>query len=359
MRKQHICLLLVFLGLVQVCKSSIEFEAFDCNHPQATFQPLDLLEPAPCPDVENDFEKAKTRDVQIIHNKETIPVPVYQCDVRVSEDVQKCGARGALHNTVYGVQNIKTREPRYFSKEDCIKAVKTGEFTVENQTFHASQGQEFNKEYYTHGSVDGYGNCKVDDFFAGDKYWFGHMRRVLVHAKFKVLRGNVNLDTDKLVVDQKIAEYSKGSYNDGFKGTMAWQTSATEGLKCEDTASASVNTSAVIRGLKSAKDLLGGVVMVDNQEGRFAGFKLTGKTIVCGRRAYTTNIHGTHILILEEGEHPLKIGFDPRIDVRHITTATALGYMTLHTHFHFYDRFEDIAQDLCQVERLVYIEQTI
>lgn len=328
-----------------------EFQAFDCEHANATYQSLDLTDVEPCPNAETDYTNGTEQTIQVVHDKDSTSLTVYQCLILVDSEVQKCGARGTWDNTVYATKPIEKRSPRYLSRRDCIKAVETGVFSVDGHNFTAPPGREFNQEWYPHGGVDDNGNCEVANFVIKGKTFYRHMQRKVVHATLRKHRGKLDMTTQKVKVLDKVAEYYRGVFADGYLGVMAWETEE-EYKTCADKASSSVNvTTATIRKLAGRADYQGAIVMIEGEDGRYGGFRVTGHKIVCGRRVWATNVDGTSILMLEAGEAPLDIGFDPTMDVTHVQMAASIGFLSAMTHLNQDQRFMQVATSMCTNDR--------
>ena len=76
-KKNEKLLFIIILFLILKTNLSYALIVYDCAHNQTTWSEVDLIEPAPCPDPETDYNKPSSTNVQILQTDEDIPVTAY------------------------------------------------------------------------------------------------------------------------------------------------------------------------------------------------------------------------------------------------------------------------------------------
>lgn len=89
-----------------MCPAVGAFTAYDCQHPNARFEPVSLVEPEKCPDPINDYSDPVNVTVQLLQVNHRRDVPVYQCRVEVTRQVTVCG----FDSISYGSDTVQYRQ---------------------------------------------------------------------------------------------------------------------------------------------------------------------------------------------------------------------------------------------------------
>ena len=162
---------------------------YTCNNPGAASRIIDLTEPAPCADPEQDYEQPQTRTFQVLQTDASIMVEGYQCQITLTKEVTRCGFNSLAYGSTWPAWEMEIE----ITPQECRDAIKTGRVEVRGHTFVAEIGRLTTSIYFSHGAVDNNGNCQVASFNSEGIYYTNSYERTVTKILITVLRGTTNL----------------------------------------------------------------------------------------------------------------------------------------------------------------------
>ena len=268
--------------------------AHDCESPDTTSFPLDLMSPADCPDPEKDYAKPETINLQVLRMDGPIAVDAGYCRATARRTVARCGWRLKSNSQRISVPT----SPVTIDEKQCWHLLQTGELIYDGKSFRMEKGVLQSFAYFSHGSADEAGNCEhVPMLHSGGKTYVWHYEEVELIAKYDHV-------TALMDVDKGMIRFSNGlkmseevsSLFDQEKGRVVWR--RREIKKCTD------DLSEVYRGKAEFRKYIGQQVTKPLRKRRVAPSQAKSVTMIDG----STNLDAVQRMGLYYGEGILKCG---------------------------------------------------
>lgn len=320
---------------------------FDCKHPMAKYWVLDLTGPAPCPDPTNDYRKPVKQQVQVITTNTAQPVQGYRCKVAVSKMVTRCG----FDSITYGIQWPVWEQDYPITQRQCQDIIRRREFHMEGRvlTINLAQGKTDHR-FYTHGNLDTDGYCTTESFTtAGTKF-----ENSYEDTSIKIITEAIGGTRDASSGLVQFPNGIRGPYTSGYlhhpaEGTIIWDVT---NPSCEDLVSTIYTGSANLHVRTNKPGLPGALLMIANdQTNQYAGFVLRNPVTICNANCHSTQTDGLVVCLRSSTDEPLEATFNPSADFKTIHLVTQLNHLHLAAGLRMYNRFEEVQQQICQLER--------
>ena len=347
-RQHPLILLILALTTALLLPGTEGLTAFDCAHRNTTYQVIDLMSPADCPDPEKDYETPRQQRLQILQTDGQMPVHSSRCQVTISKEVTRCG----FTSLVYGSKWTVWQKDYQLTPRECRQASTTGKLVVEGREFKAKRDVKTTYLFYSQGGLDDAGNCHtVSNFKSGGRWFQKSYELTTLVIELNTIRGTVDQGSGEVLFANGLrAVYKDQVLRDAIEGTMVWV--AVE-PKCKTTVSELFNGLATLHRQRGAETLRGSIVLVQkNDTSQFAGLVLREVITTCKVRCFSTQIRGLVVCPYREGDEPLpKHSFKAHFQQEHVDLQTQLGYLHTSTNMAMADRFAIVQADLCQVDR--------
>ncbi len=324
------------------------FTAYDCEHKDARFTEIDLLQPQDCPDPETDYEEPVVVPVQILHMETRVAVRAYSCKVLVTKKISRCGFDSLHYGNTYAAYN----KHYTLTPEECRTAARTGVMEVYNRKFPIAMNQKATEHFFSYGSRDKDGNCKTTTFTSEGVEYTGSYEEVFIDAVIKQTRGIIDYTTgDIRFTNGIVARATDLMLRDSIEGLMIWYQPA---VKCDKTVSEVYRGAAEIRTRKGMPERQDTVVLVENNDTKqYAGLVLTHKQKVCGKWTYMTHLgKGLAVYFVHEGGSGISVPeVGKQFDVEQRNIQTQISYLALDLRLKYHTSWIDIQQDICGLDR--------
>ena len=322
--------------------------AFDCEHPNTTYQVVDLMAPAPCPDPERDYEPGRPQRLQLLQTDGQMPVTASKCQVTISKKVTRCG----FNSLVYGSKWTVWQKDHELTPRECRQAVANGMIQVGHRAFKAQLNVKTTHLFYSMGGLDDDMNCNtVSSFESGGRWFRKSYEHTTLTVELQTVRGTVDQSTGEVVFTNGIrAVYKDQVIRDAIEGTLVWKAVEPE---CSTTVSELFQGKGVLHRRKEADNLRGAIVLIqNNQTGQYAGLVLKDVITTCKVRCFNTQIRGLVVCPYRDGDEPLpRHSFKAHFEQSHVDLQTQLGYLHTMTNMATADRFAVVQAELCQLDR--------
>ena len=322
--------------------------AYDCQHPEAAYQALDLLRPAACPDPDRDYEESRSQNVQLLQTDSKMPIKAFRCQASLSKQVTRCGYDSLTYGSLWPVW-LKDQP---LTPDECRKAVVAGALTIEGKVYQAEMDRTKRYRFFSQGYLDDNMLCTYVTGFESGGRWFRYStEETLLDITLTTVRGTADTATGEVIFTNGIrANYKDLVTRDDLEGTMVW---TAEEPGCEDTVSEIFHGGAALHRLRSSPSLQGSIVLLrSNDTSQFAGLVLKALTTTCGVRCFTTQVKGLIVCPYREGDEPIpKAAFKAHFEPGQVDLQTQLGYLHVTTNMAMANRFAQVQTELCQTDR--------
>ena len=333
--------------MIALAGYSSAMRVFDCNHPESTFRPIDLLEPQPCPDPIKDFSTPVITALQILQTDTKFPVHAHQCKIVISKEVTRCG----LDSITYGSEWPVWEKTLELTPNECRSAIETGTVTVEKMVYAATPGAPTTNIFFSHGSRTSDGRCMTATFTTNGILYQRSYETTILNIQIAQIRGTVDLSSGLLVFANGLrVKFKDEVVRDAVEGTIVWRAKEPD---CKDTVSEIYLGNGTLHVHNNG--LINSIVMIANNESdQYAGLVIRKPQAVCGMHCHATQIQGIVLCLLRDHDTPMpqanfKSYFDPTIP----NLQAQLSFTHLGTNMKMYRRFETMQQALCEVDRKV------
>ena len=344
--------LVALLLCVYICANgptpTSSLQTFDCQSEKATFQVIDLTEPAACPDPIRDFEPPVPLRVQILQTDTAVPVKAHQCRITMSKTVTRCG----FTSISYGIRRAMWEKNYELTPRECENAVKYGELRVEGRNYEVPAGTKKTFVFYSHGSVDRKGNCKTSSFVTDGQLYTKSYEETILVIHLSELHGSYDLSSGTVSFRNGLTiSYKHGVLRDAYAGTIVWNSSEPA---CQNTVSQVYEGNATLHRMKG-DTFAGSIVMVNNEAtGQHAGLLLQTPRSTCRAACYSTQVKGIVACMLREMEDPIpKHAFKPSFQTEGANLRTEFSGLYLRYGMFTGEKFEEMSTDICDVQREV------
>ena len=322
--------------------------AYDCQHPNTTYQVVNSLAPAACPDPELDYEEPRPQMLQLLQIDTKVPVKAHKCQVTVSKKVTRCGFNSLTYGSLWPVW----LKDYALTPEECRKAVDQQAIAVEGRTYKAEVGIPQQYRFFSKGSLSPNMDCTyVAGFESGGQWFRWSTEETLVEISLSIVRGVSDTATGEVIFANGLrANYRDLVLRDALEGTMVW-THVEAG--CEETASEVFHGKGDLHRRIGANGLGGSIVLLRHSStSQFAGLVLKAIMNTCGARCFTTQVRGLIVCPYRDGDLPLpKAMFKAHFEPSRVDLQTQLGYLHVTTNMATARRFAQVQAELCQLER--------
>lgn len=328
------------------------WQAFDCEHPEAVFNAIDLTEPEHCPDPEHDYHEPQDVQVQVLQMDTNVPVVAHRCRITITKTVTRCG----MDSIVYGgLQYPVWEENVPLLPAECRDAVRERRVKIEGREYPVIPGVPTSHKFTSQGSLEKNGHCEVNTFISGGVEFRRAHEETTIRIQVDRIRGGVDLSTGWVIfVNGLRAKYSDGGLKDAAEGMMVWESVPPD---CKETVSELYHGLAQIherRWMGSTRLYPEGsiVVVAHNETRQYGGLVVRKMVSVCDVNCYNTQIEGIAMCLFPVNtailpRHTFKAAFDNlRGDIQ-----SQLGYLHLTSQLHLRSQFREIQKDICELDR--------
>ena len=327
---------------------------FDCESLQANYTVLDLHDPAPCLSPTKDYEPGSNQLVQILQTDAVVPTRGFNCQATITKEVVHCGFTSITYATITTVW----KEDAPITPAECRQAVKTGRLKINKITYNVGDGRKVENNYVSNGKVHDDGSCETTIFMSGGQMFQDAYEKTIVEVHVKSIRGTHDLATGKVTfANQLTANYKDQVMRDDHEGIITWEI---EKMKCIDTVSGIYHgkSSLHVKRERDAEegDLTDSILMVQEEKTQqFAGLILKEKRSLCGHECYNTQILGVVACMMWSYDEPIAVNasFKKYYAQHGAAIQTQMAFLHLGSNLRMHNRFEQVQQDLCEVDRRV------
>ena len=327
--------------------------AYDCEHPSAKQEIIDLTKPKECPDPERDFEPRVLARAQLLQTATDTPLTAYQCKVHRTKTVRRCG----FNSIAYGGVVTAWQKAVPLEANDCRRAVHTGNLMLDGRLHQVKPGKVNRFTFFSFGGVDGEGNCETANFVSEGLAFRRSYERTELLVDLQTVHGTRDASSGTAFLTNGLrARFADGILRDAFAGTIVWNASVPD---CEDTVSQVYTGPVELHRWKAGTkaDLAKSIIMVENggagASGRYVGLVLRGTTTVCRYECYTTQIRGMVYCPVTADQAAGDFEFRANVETEQAWVQSQVGHTHLSNNIRMYNRFETVQRDLCETDRRV------
>ena len=340
--------------------------AYDCDKKTTNAAVIDLTEPAPCPEAQEDYGPEEVMKIQLLMTNGPIKVTAHSCQIYITEKVTRCGWN---HRTSGGSTPVP-RTMLVISEEQCQLAIESKEFIRDKQAFKFSLGHPRSVSYFSDGSSDTDGNCQwVPMLTSGGKTFTWHYREIILEMLFKEQPAKWDIDagTVKLASGLRFPDALTTTF-DSEKGRFIW--TKPDQPRCADELSEIyrgdtqfrpyTKSQTFTKGLHQSEDLTKSVAMVSgetslrsiNRLGIYYGEPVSQ----CGRSCHKiTNMPQFIACPYYDSPQFPEVRFRPETITDHMLmqmdTKSLSDLQHISTNLRMERKLADVIQDSCQLER--------
>ena len=365
--------------------------AFDCEDLRTKFAAIDLLETAPCPDAEKDFEEPRTVYAQILQVDSQYPISGFACKAAVSRRTTACGkARRGFFKLWYSLtrsQNYTGRrcgihsdlecvtplmmshflagfdsltyasrwsawkEPINITPAECREMLQTKQFTYEDRIHELEEGAITSVQYFSHGWTSPSGHCDGATFTRDGETYEESYEETTIDIQVDRLRGFADLSNSRIRFNNGLhAPLQDEVLRDEFVGTLVW---TAERPACEETISQIYIGNTTLHRKKDAEKLRESILMVDS-DAHVGAFIVRERTEICQASCYSTQLEGIVVCLLREGESPLVVTeFRPFVAQETVSIGSQLSYLHVTTNMRMERKFASVLEQLCVLDKKI------
>ena len=319
---------------------------FDCAHRNATSFPLDLLEPQHCEPVSSFYEDGETVTVQIIQTEARREVEAFQCIIRETSIVTRCG----FDSLTYGSHHPLLDSPYFITAEDCKLLALKGEFKYRGRSIiNVEKSAPTTKTFFYHGFVKKDGSCETEDFVVNGISFTNSYEKRILRISVNTVKGTVDSAGFKVRFTNGLhAEYALGQLKDSSQGLMTWE--VTEGACHQSISSIYLGEATIKRNKDPEKDAV--LILANNSTNQYGGFLLKEKTNICGSQSLLTQVAGIAVRIIREGDAPLQhSAFKEALQQSATALLTHVHYLHIRAEANAEERFVSVYNNLCSIDR--------
>ena len=185
-------LLLSTLSVVEVSGLT----AYDCQHANTTYQVINSLAPALCPDPERDYEPPRQQWLQLLQIDTKVPVKAHRCRITVSKKVSRCGFNSISYGSLWPVW-LKDYP---LTPEECRTAVKQQAVKVEGRMYKAEIRVLTQHRFFSKGNLDANMDCThVSGFESGGQWFTWSTEETVIEAALEVIRGTADTSSGQVL----------------------------------------------------------------------------------------------------------------------------------------------------------------
>ena len=338
---------LAFTTVACLAPTASTLAVFDCQHPNATVQVIDITEPGPCTDPATDYQDPADLDIQILQSESDFRTVAHQCAITVTTKICRCGHASAN----YGCFFDKWEQMLPVSLRTCQELLDNKPLVYEERTFSARPGRKTSHTFFSHGGTGDatciYGSPRD---LSGRVHKQAYEETILVISLFSFTAEVDAASGDIRFPSGLMAPFAAGVAQDAREGTLLWDPTPPD---CAATVSELYSGRATIR---RKTDMHGreqnAIIMVANNETeQFAGFMITGPQQLCGRNCMATSTAGITICPLAKNGAVQTAEFRPEVDGARAQAASQLGFHHLAAAQQNVESFIELQRHLCDVDR--------
>ena len=326
------------------------FEAYDCQHPETSFQAVDIARPGDCPDPEHDYTDGEAIELQILQTSKVIPVKGHQCKLTVTKEVGKCSWD---RNLVYGKHTPLWNQVVPLGQQKCEKIMQEKKIRYEGRTLFVSKiGTPAEGQWYSHGNVAKDGTCSwAEEVVSEGVTYPWSYQHVIAKLQTDHVTGEYDM-TDGLITFPRLnnirGNYQLGELNDHSAGTVYWNNNKHD---CGDGISEIYHgTVHVYKKKMNQGAMLDAILMVNSTDTQqYAGLVIKGDRFLCGMKCFETHIPG--ITVCPPGRSGVQVKFRPGFKAEDRQIQSQIGFMHLNINLQVFDSFQELQRALCAVDR--------
>ncbi len=350
--------------LLSVLAGSQALTVYDCDAPGTVLRMVSLLKPGACPDPKRDYAPPRKWDVQILQTRQRGWIKAQRCFVMRTSFVTRCG----IDSLTYSTHIMSWMETLAIEEEACRRAARTREIDLPNK--NAKDGLEKCKlgrqhrqtfSLFTNGWLQEEGWCGHRSFISGGKHFKKSYEQTVYDVTLDTLKAEYNEYTDTIVIGGRVrGQFSQGYLHDDLLGTLVWdlkEQSCLDSLSRVHTGLADLYNYAPNKIEGTAAPTENSIILLQKPSqkhvGQYAGMVLKAGIQKCGAACYTTHIEQIIICPRTGGGTLESVTWDTQFPMDRITSHSQIGHAHLTTNMRMYERFAQVQQGLCELERKV------
>lgn len=321
---------------------------YDCADERAVHKPINLHHPEVCAASISTHGTPKEIEIQVLQTGANLRVTAYQCLVTVTREVSRCG----LDSIHYGTIITQLDEPVHLTPSQCRSAAKHRRFIYQGRVINVTLNIETSSHWYSIGGIDNYHNCdNVASLVSGGKRFFKSYETTFLKILIKPLVGTFDPYNGRVkFANGIVANFNDRVVLDDEVGLIVWNAGQ---IGCHQKISQVYKGAAELHTKTNSSDISEGDLVIVDQESDniFGGFVIKSRTRVCTRAAFQTHLQGITIIILPPDSDPVKAEFKPEYLLQETHLQTGLGFLHLRRSLEVNQRFLEIQDSVCQIER--------
>lgn len=323
--------------------------AYDCAGKELNITSLSLIETAPCPVYKTD-SIYDDLDVQILQERETYDLHIYQCLIEIDYHVTYCGMSSHSSEMKNGwgtlIQDLTSNE--------CKRMHTDGIAQIYGK---AIQGLKRNSSLTTTltlaGTVTGDGSCTGGDLNLGPYHWSGVLGVGKVTIRLSDSEGVYRVADDTVVTKRGLScKYSNGACMDTYEGLVTWDVKSED--KCSMTSYVVLYRGRVSKiTIKSTDKNQDSYTMYSVKDGKFLATLLDkGRKNICGIGVVVTD-HPK--LLVQEVRNGLYFFKQDGVSAKNMDIFLYVNAKFTHIENHMRREmstmYETLITDLCETKR--------
>ncbi len=349
------------LLLLSIFAGSQALTVYDCDAPGTVLHMVSLLKPGACPDPKQDYAPPRKWDVQILQTRQRGWIKAQRCFVAKTSFVTRCG----IDSLTYSTHITSWMETMAIEEETCRRAARTREIDLPNKNAK-DRLEKWHRHWqtfslFTNGWLQEEGWCGHKSFISGGKHFKKLYEQTVYDITLDTLKVEYDEYTDTIMIEGHVrGQLSQGYLHDDLLGSLVWDPKEQSSL---DSIS-KVHTGLVDLYNYVPNKIEGTVTPTENSivllqkpgpkhMGQYAGMVLKAKIQKCGATCYDTHIEQTIICPRAGGGALESVTWDAQFPMDKIAIHSQIGHAHLTTNMRMYERFAQVQQGLCELERKV------
>lgn len=272
--------------IMVVIQPSVAMIGYDCASKDLNVTTISLRDTEPCPDYQT-TNVTDSLEIQVLQERETYDVHVYQCLIELDYHVTHCG----MHSHASEVEDGWGTVLLQLTANECKDIHKSRSVNVMgHKLIGLKRNATQTNSLVLAGGADRDGGCTRGSLNIGSRHWVDVYATAKVRIVLKDLTGIHRIIDDKVVIPGGIScKHSEGFCVDAQEGFITWENKEAE--KCDRTSYVvlyrGLSTKLVIQSPHSQEDAY---TMYSIKDGKFLA-TLVQKSMktVCGIKVYTTD----------------------------------------------------------------------
>lgn len=322
---------------------------FDCAHPDVNITSFSLVDAQSC-QLQTDHVESTEVTIQVLQQRQKIPVHVKQCKVIYRREIKYCG----MHSHVSDYEGGHTYDVKTFTREECDKlhSTRTLHLTDRRAIESVLLNMTTRGRMLVYGSLEG-STCVGETYITTSRQY----SNALVYYDYEIslfdYQTTADIVADSIQMRKGLqCSFSTGTCLDSEEGYFSWNTN--EGRNCEST-DYEVIYEGVVNKTRAASN--NNQVFVPSLYSAYAQDSLftirsQGKKSICGYNAYSTDHDRIFIVESSSGKYAFHTKSDSGLNLDLFTYFNSkITFLEHHMGRQLTELYKSMMNEVCKLDK--------